>query len=176
MAKWVIDSDHSVAAFSVRHLMVAHVRGQFNTMQGVIHFDPADLAGASVNISIDVPSLTTGNAKRDEHLRSPDFFDAAAYPEMKFRSSSVERIGESSLRVDGDLTIHGITRPAVLEIDYAGPVISPFGGEVTMGFSTSFVINREDFGITWNVPMDNGGIMVSKEVWINLDTEADKEL
>lgn len=175
MPKWIVDSDHSVAAFSVRHLMIARVRGQFNTIKGHIRFDPDDLSGASVEISIDVPSLTTGIQKRDDHLRSPEFFDAGTFPDMTFRSSHAEKTGPDSLGITGELSIHGVTKPVTVRVEYAGPVTSPFGGEITMGFSAAFVINREDFGITWNVPMDDNGIMVSREVWINLDIEADKE-
>ncbi len=173
MTRWRIDPDHSVAAFSVRHLMIANVRGQFNKINGTISFDQTEPAHSAIDIVIDIDSITTGIRKRDDHLLSPDFLEAAKYPQMMFRSTSTEAVGGSRLKVTGDLTIHGITKPVVMVAEYSGPVKSPFGGEITMGFSGSFSINRGDFGITWNEPMEGGGLMIGKEVDITIDIEAD---
>src|SRR3989304_1932456 len=134
MSKWKIDPDHSVAAFSVRHLMIANVRGQFNNITGIIHFDPSALSASSVEAEIDVSGLTTGIKKRDEHLMSPDFFDAGKYPKILFKSTKVEPAGGNRGKITGDLTIHGITRPVTLEVEFSGPVKSPIGGEISIGF------------------------------------------
>lgn len=174
MAKWNIDPDHSVAAFSSRHMMIANVHGQFNKITGTIQFEPDDFAHASVEVVIDAKSITTGIKKRDDHLLSPDFLDAEKYPELIFTSTKAEKAGSHRLAVTGDLTIHGITRPVTLHIDYAGPVKSPFGGETTMGFSIIAEIDRDDFGITWNEPMEGGGVMISKDIKITIEVEADR--
>ena len=171
MAKWVIDPDHSVAVFSIRHMMIAYVHGHFNKINGAIYFDPDDMIHSSVEISIDASSICTGIKKRDEHLRSPDFFDVEKYPEILFKSTKIESTGSRRCKVYGDLNIHGITRPVTLDVEYLGPIKSPFGA-TSLGFSSTIRINREDFGITWNMEME-GGVMVGKDVEINLDVEAD---
>jgi polyisoprenoid-binding protein YceI len=171
MAKWVIDPDHSVAVFSIRHMMISNVHGHFNKIKGAIHFDQDDVIHSSVEVSIDVSSICTGIKKRNEHLCSPDFFDVEKYPEILFKSTKVESTGGRRCKVDGDLTIHGITRPVTLKVEYFGPIKSPFGA-TSLGFSATIRINREDFGITWNMDME-GGVMVGKDVEINIDVEAD---
>jgi len=177
MTKWKIDPDHSVAAFAIRHLMVANVRGQFNNVTGMIEFDPKKPGKSSVAASIEVSSLTTGIRKRDDHVLSADFFDAQKFPEITFRSTNVEITGDNAGKVEGDLTIRGITRPVTLSVEFFGPVKVPedFGGETTIGFSAQTRINREDFQVMWNVPLEGGGVMVGHEVEINLDIEADLE-
>jgi len=177
MAKWKIDPDHSVAAFAIRHLMLVSVRGQFNNVTGTITFDPKDPPASSVEASINMASITTGIRKRDDHLLSPDFFDAANHPAITFRSTGVEDKGSNRGKVKGDLTMRGITRPVVLDVEFFGPVKVPddFGGETTIGFSARTKINRQDFDVKWNVPLADGGIMVGDEVEINLDIEADLE-
>lgn len=173
MKTWTIDSDHSVAAFSIRYLMLAKIRGQCNKLKGTIRFDPADIPGSSVEITFDVAGITTGIRKRDEHLMSDDFFDVKKYPAITFKSTSSEKTGVNNCKVTGELTIHGITRAVVFEADFVGPVKSPMGGEISMGFMARTVINREDFGMTWNEPMEGGGLMLAKDVEIRLDIEAD---
>lgn len=172
MSKWVIDPDHSVAAFVVRHMMVANVHGQFNKIKGVIHFDKADIPNSSVELSIDVSGIYTGIQKRDDHLRSPDFFDVEKYPYMTFKSTKTEITEKNRLKVFGDLTIHGITKQIDIEVAYSGPEHSPYG-ETSMGFTARVKINREDYGIMWNVELKNSGFMVGKEIQIVLDIEAD---
>src|SRR3990172_2258057 len=125
MSNWNIDPDHSVAAFAIRHMMISNVRGQFNSITGTINFDPANPGSATVKAVIAVSSLATGIRKRDEHLLSPDFFEVEKYPEIHFRSTGVEATGGNKGRVRGDLTIHGVTRPVVLEVEYSGPVKGP---------------------------------------------------
>ena len=174
MGKWIIDPDHSVAAFVVRHMMVSNVHGQFNKISGAIQFDPADVGRSSVEAKIDVSGIYTGIQKRDEHLRSPDFFDAEKYPAIAFKSTKVESAGGHSFKVSGDLTIHGVTRPAILNAEHFGPVKGTEEGETVIGFTASTTINREDFGIMWNVALlEKGGVVVGREVRITLDIEGD---
>ncbi len=175
MAKWTIDPDHSVAGFSVRHMMVTDVRGTVTGITGTILFDPAALEQSSVEASITLSGLTTGVKKRDEHLFSADFFDTGKYPLMTFRSAKVEKTGSNRGKIIGDLTVHGVTRTVVMDAEYFGPVKSPadLGGETTIGFSATLKINREDFGITWNVPLGDSNLMVGREVLITVDIEAD---
>lgn len=175
MAIWSIDPDHSVAAFNIRHLMIARVFGQFNRLSGTIHFDPDKKAGCSLELAIDVVGVHTGIVKRDEHLRSPDFFDAAAFPTITFRSTGFNDGTANKKKLSGQLTIHGITRTIILEAAFSGPVTSPveIGGEKTLGLSATTTLNREDFGMTWNVPLAGNGVMVGQEIDIRLEIEAD---
>lgn len=175
MATWTIDTDHSVAAFSVSHMTVANVRGQFNHVTGSVEFNQADPVLSSVAAEIDVASITTGIRKRDDHLLSADFFDAGKYPKITFKSTRVEPSGGNRSMISGDLTIHGVTRPVTMDAEYFGPVKSPedLGGETTIGFSASLTVNRQDFGVKWNVPLEEGALMVGNDVLINLDIEAD---
>jgi polyisoprenoid-binding protein YceI len=173
MAKWVIDIDHSVARFSVRHFMIANVVGLFSKISGSILFDPPDLAHLSVEAEVDIQSLTTGHAARDEHLLSPDYFDAAKYPKMIFKSTRVEPIGRNHFKLIGDLTMIGITNSVALEADYFGPVKSPFSGKSCIGFAAAGQVNREDYGMKSNYAMEGGGLVVGREVAISLDAEAD---
>ncbi|MEN8257589.1 MAG: YceI family protein [Thermodesulfobacteriota bacterium] len=176
MAKWNIDPDHSVAAFKVRHMMVAHVRGQFNKLSGSAQFDPEDPSSFSLEVAVAVTGLYTGIAQRDEHLASPDFFDVGTFPAIIFKSSNFAAAADGG-RLAGDLTIHGVTKPVTLEVSFSGPVISPedFGGETTLGITATTAVNREEYGMAWNVPMDDGGVMVGKDIWIDLDIEVDLE-
>jgi polyisoprenoid-binding protein YceI len=171
--KWTIDSSHSAAGFSVRHMMIANVIGLFGKMIGTIYFDPSNIASLSVEAEIEVGSITTGYPTRDEHLLSPDFFDAANYPKIIFKSTKAEAIGGNRGRITGDLTMRGKSHPVALEFEYVGPVKSPFGGEITIGFAASGKINRGDYDISWNETMPDGGVVVGKDVKITLDVEAD---
>ena len=173
MAKWVIDVDHSVARFSVRHFMIANVVGLFSKMSGVILFEPPDLTRLSVEAEVEVQSLTTGHAERDEHLLSADYFEVATYPKILFKSTRVESIRKTHFKITGPLTMKEITKPITLEADYFGPVKSPFSGKTCIGFSATGKINREDFGMKLSVPMEGGGLVVGREVEIALDIEAD---
>ncbi len=173
MAKWIIDPDHSAARFSVRHFMIANVVGLFSKISGVIRFDPPDVAHLSVEAEIEVRSLTTGHPERDEHLLSPDYFDVGKYPKILFKSSKAKPTSRNRSKVSGDLIIRGITHPVTLEAEFFGPVKSPFSGKVCIGFAGTTKINREDYGMTWNAPMEGGGVVTSREVQINFDLEAD---
>ena len=174
MTKWNIDPDHSVAAFRVRHMMVAHVRGQFNKLSGSAQFDRTDPSTLSLEVSVDATGLYTGIPQRDEHLSSPDFFDVASHPAITFKGTDFTAAGDGG-KLSGDLTIHGTTRPVTLAVAFAGPLVGPedFGGETVLGITATATINREDFGMVWNVPMDDGGVMVGREIEIELNIEAD---
>jgi polyisoprenoid-binding protein YceI len=173
MDKWVIDPDHSVAAFVVRHMMVANVRGQFNKLSGSLRFDPSNIAGSSVEVAIDAAGIYTGIQKRDNHLRSADFFDVANHPRIIFKSDKVEITGAKHFRITGDLTIRGITKTITLDVENSEPEKSPYGGETTIGFAATTKINREDFGLMWNEPLESGGVLVGRAVQILIDVEAD---
>jgi polyisoprenoid-binding protein YceI len=172
MSKWIFDPDHSVAAFVIRHMMVTNVRGQFNKLRGIVYFDPSDVVNSSVDAAIDVAGIYTGIQKRDDHLRSADFFDATSYPQITFKSDKAKITGSKRFSVTGDLTIHGVTKTVTLDVEYSEPEGSPYG-ETSIGFAATTRINREDFGLTWNEALESGGIMVGKEVEIFIDIEAD---
>jgi polyisoprenoid-binding protein YceI len=173
MAKWIIDPEHSVARFSVRHFMIANVVGLFCKIAGVIQFDPPEMSRLSAEAEIEVKSLTTGNAPRDEHLLSPDYFDAANHPNILFKTTRVEPAGDNRAEVTGELAIRGIKRPVPLNVEVFGPVKSPFSGNTCIGFQGVTRINREDYGMTLSYPMEGGGFVVAKEVEITFDLEAD---
>ncbi len=154
-------------------MMIAHVRGQFNKISGTVYFDPLNINASSVELVIDVASIYTGIRKRDDHLRSSDFFNVDTCPTMSFKSTRIESANDDLVQVTGDLRIHGITRRITVPALLSGPVKDPFGDGSSMGFTASFVINREDYGITWNQPMADNGFMVSSEVDIFIDMEAD---
>lgn len=174
MAKWIIDADHSVVAFSVKHMMIAHVRGQFNRLSGVVYFDPQNVAGSAVELTIDASSIITGIQKRDDHLKSSDFFDVAMYPDITFKSTKIDAIEGNRADVLGDLTLHGVTRQITLITEFSGPVKDPFGDALSMGFSGSAVINREEYGMVWNQPMADNGVMLGRDVDLVIDLEADE--
>ncbi|MDH5201806.1 MAG: YceI family protein, partial [Nitrospirota bacterium] len=143
MGKWIIDPDHTVAAFVIRHMMVAHVRGQFNKITGVIQMDNNNKEIVSIEATVEAASIWTGIQKRDNHLRSPDFFNVEKYPLITFKSTEITGNIDKGFRITGDLTIHGITRSVTAEATFAGPVKSPLGGEITIGLSSVLDINRE---------------------------------
>lgn len=172
MAIWNIDPDHSVGSFSIRHMTVAFVHGQMNGVSGTVRFNPDDIESLAVEFEIRGDSIITGIKKRDDHLKSRDFFDIKKYPKITFQSTGVERTGFHSCKITGVINIHGIKKTISLEIDVSGPVKSPFG-DTTLGITGTCVLNREDFGLTWNVPMEKGGFMVGKEVEVSMDMEAD---
>jgi polyisoprenoid-binding protein YceI len=177
MAKWNIDPDHAVGEFTVKHMMVTPVHGQLNKVTGMINFDLADPASASVEIEVDVSPVYTGVDRRDNHLRSTDFFDVEKFPKMYFKSTGIEVVGLNHCKVIGDLTIHGITRSLTFDVTFAGP--SRFFDDeekkmyTTFGFRATTCINREDFGLKWNLDIEDGGFMVGKHVDIIFNAEAD---
>lgn len=168
---WDIDATHSGVYFSVRHMVVAKVRGRFTAFGGAIAFDESAPERSSVEVRIDTASVDTGVPQRDGHLRSPDFFDAEKFPAITFKSRRVET-GEG-LRVIGDLTIRDTTREVVLPVEFAGKAKDPRGGE-RAGFTTRLAIDRKDFGLTWNQLLEAGGVAVGDKVEIELEVEAVK--
>ena len=173
MKTWVIDPDHSVAAFSIRHMMIAQVRGQFNKIEGSVSFDPDNISGSSVELTIDASSVLTGVGKRDDHLMAADFLDTKKYPVISFKSSQIKALSPGRALVTGDLTLHGVTRSITVEVSYTDPVKDPFGDGLTRGFAIAAKLNREDYGITWNQPMPDFGVMLGLEVELLIDLEAD---
>jgi polyisoprenoid-binding protein YceI len=172
--KWEIDSSHSGIHFSVRHMVVAKVRGQFARWSGTVLAEDGNLARAKTNVVIDASSIETGVADRDAHLKSPDFLDVANFPEITFTSSGVEKQSDETLRVTGDLTIRGVTREVVLDVEYAGRTTDPWGNE-RAGFTAKTAIDRKDFGLTWNQVLEAGGVMVGDRVTIEIEVEAVKQ-
>jgi polyisoprenoid-binding protein YceI len=167
---WHIDASHSEIQFAVRHMMISTVRGRFKTFSGVVEGDEQNPTAARVQVEIDVASIDTGDEKRDAHLRSPDFFDAEAYPKMIFRSTGVEQRDDQHGRLHGELTIRDVTKPVVLDVEYAGMAKSPWG-TTSAGFSAETKINRKDWGLNWNVALETGGWLVSDEIKINIELE-----
>ena len=170
---WVLDPVHSDVSFSVRHLMVSKVRGRFSKATGTIHVaeDPTD---SWVEVDIDAASVESGDEKRDGHLRSPDFFDVEQYPQITFRSTRLEGESPGRFLVHGDLTVHGVTRPVTLEAEYHGWTSSPLGDR-RAGFSATAEVDREDFGLTWNVAIEAGGVLVGKKAKLDFEIEAIKQ-
>ena len=171
MATWSIDTGHSAVHFGVRHMMFTKTRGRFTRWTGELRLDPANLASSSVEVTIDASSIDTGDAQRDAHLRSPDFLDVEKFPTLVFRSTRVEDDGEGKLRVTGELTIHGVTKPVVLDTEYAGRVKDPWGND-RAGFAARTAIDRTEFGLRWNLPIETGGLVVGNKVEIELEVEA----
>ncbi|MCS7316093.1 MAG: YceI family protein [Bryobacteraceae bacterium] len=167
--EWEIDSAHSSVQFAVRHMMVATVRGQFGKLTGKVRWDPAKPSEARVEAQVEVGSIDTREPKRDAHLRSPDFFDAEKFPTMTFRSTSVTPVGPGRYRLSGELTIRGITRPVVFEVEGPGQPVRGMGGELRTGATATAKINRKDFGITWNRVLDTGGVAIGEDVAITVD-------
>lgn len=166
---WVIDGSHTSAEFIVRHLMVAKVRGGFGSVAGTIQVAD-DPTASRVEVVIDTASVSTGDADRDGHIKSADFFDVETYPEMKFVSTAVRPIGSSWVLV-GDLTIKEITKPVTLEFDFVGLATDPWGNEKA-AFSATTTIDREDWNLSWNVPLETGGVLVSKKVNLEIEMQA----
>jgi polyisoprenoid-binding protein YceI len=172
--EYTIDSTHSSANFAVKHLMVSNVRGQFSKVTGTISYDPANLEKSSVNATIDAATVDTRDAQRDQHLKSPDFLDTAKFPAITFKSKQFIKSGKA-LKIKGDLTIHGVTKEVVLDVDGPTPELkSPFG-DFRVGASASTKISRKDFGLVWNKALETGGMMVGDEVVITLDLETSRK-
>ena len=168
---WVIDPVHTTIEFAVKHMMVTTVRGRFGQVSGKIELDEEDLTRSSAEVTIPVASIDTREEQRDAHLRSADFFDAENHPNMTFRTKNIERVGDDEYRVTGDLTIRGVTREVVLDARLEGRAKKPTGEEV-IGLTASTAIDRQDFGLKWNVALEAGGFMVSNRVQISLDVQA----
>ncbi len=170
---YAIDPTHSRIGFVARHAMVTKVRGSFNEFTGTGYFDAENPAGSHLELTVEAASIDTRNADRDGHLRSNDFFDMEAYPQITFASTSVEQVDDTTYRVTGDLTIKGVTKPVTVDFDYEGTAVDPFGNH-RLGLDGRVVINRKDWGVTWNAPLEAGGVLVSDKVTLEFEVSAIK--
>lgn len=172
-ADYVIDASHSSVAFKVRHMMVSKVSGTFDSFSGSAQFTADEPGAWSVEAVIEMSSINTNDAKRDDHLRSPDFFDVESHPEMTFKSTGVEVDGDDIMLL-GELTLMGVTKPVELELEFNGEITDPWGNQ-RAGFSAEGKLDRRDFGMSWNKAMDKGGIVVGNDVTIDLEVELIKQ-
>jgi polyisoprenoid-binding protein YceI len=168
---WNLDPAHSVAEFKIKHMMISNVKGQFTGITGVLTLDEADVTNSRIEASIDAASIQTREAQRDAHLKSADFFDVEKFPTLHFKSGRVTRTGDGELAVEGDLSIHGVTRPVVFAVEGPTPPAKDPWGNIRIGLSATTKISRKDFGLTWNAALETGGILVGDEVTITLDVE-----
>jgi polyisoprenoid-binding protein YceI len=172
---WVIDQGHSEIAFSAKHLMISTVRGRFNSYTGTVEADESNPTAAKVDVQIDASSLVTGDEKRDGHLRSPDFFDVEQFPYITFKSTRVEQIDASHGKLYGDLTVRDVTKPVVLDFEYAGQAKTPWG-TTSAGFNATTKINRKDWNLNWNVALETGGWLVGDQITISIELELVKQV
>ena len=170
-ATYTFDPAHSAAHFKVRHMMIANVRGEFRKLSGAVKFDPANPAASSVSVEIDVNSISTREPDRDNHLKSADFFDAAKHATLRFQSKRVEAAGAGAYRVTGDLTIRGVTREVVLNVEGVTEEHRDPWGNMRRGAEAATKINRKDFGLLWNQALETGGVLVGDQVEISLEVE-----
>jgi polyisoprenoid-binding protein YceI len=168
-----IDPAHSKIGFAVRHAMVTNVRGEFTEYEGKLHLDGADPSQSSAELVIKVASVDTRQAQRDEHLRTGDFFSAETYPEITFRSTSAEEVGDDTYRLHGDLTIKDVTRPVTLDLEFTGAATDPYGLN-RAGFEGGTTVDRTDWGLTYNAALETGGVLIGEKVKLVLDISAVK--
>lgn len=172
--KWAVDASHSSIDFSIRHMMIAKVKGTFQAFEAEIEANPADLTTAKINFSVGLASIDTRNTDRDNHLRSADFFDTENMPKMTFEAKQITSTDSNEYDVVGDLTLHGITRSEKFAVIFEGAGRDPWGNE-KVGFSATGAINRSDYGLTYNAALETGGIMIGDEVKIMIEIEASKQ-
>jgi polyisoprenoid-binding protein YceI len=168
---YTLDVTHSRLGFSARHAMVTTVRGQFAEFEGTAHVDTANPSASSAKVNIRAASITTGQADRDAHLRSADFFDTETFPELTFVATGVQRADATTWTVTGDLTIKGVTNPVSIDFESTGSARDPFGN-LRVGFEGSTTINRKDWGLTWNAALETGGVLVSEKIKLEFDVSA----
>lgn len=171
---WQLDKTHSSVNFSVRHMMISTVRGGFEEFDGAFDLNEADPSQSKIEVVIQVASINTKEAQRDGHLKSADFFDAEKYPTITFKSKRIEQLDEEHARLVGDLTIKDVTKEVTLNVEYAGQAKSPWG-TINAGFTAQTKINRKEWGLTWNVALETGGVLVSDEITINIELELIKQ-
>jgi polyisoprenoid-binding protein YceI len=168
---WNIDPVHSHAEFKVKHLMISNVKGQFTRLKGALTLDENKVENSKVEATIEAASISTRDDQRDEHLKSADFFDVEKFPELTFKSTRITRVADGELAVAGDLTMHGVTRNVVFNVEGPTPATKDPWGNTRRGLSATTKINRKDFGLTWNATLETGGFMVGDEVTITLEVE-----
>lgn len=171
---WQLDKAHSSINFSVRHMMISTVRGRFEDFDGTFEINEADPTRSKIAIVIEAGSINTKEAQRDGHLKSPDFFDVENYPTITFKSKRIVKVGRENLHLVGDLTIKGVTKEVALDVEYAGQAKSPWG-TVNAGFTAKTKINRKDWGLTWNVALETGGVLVGDDITISVELEIIKQ-
>ncbi|ALS24675.1 MULTISPECIES: YceI family protein [Paenibacillus] len=172
--KWIVDPTHSSIDFTIRHMMIAKVKGTFHTFEANIEADPTDLTTADVQFSIDLSSIDTRNDDRDAHLRTADFFDIEKYPKLTFQSTQITKTGDGEYNVTGNLNLHGVTRPETFSVTFEGQGKDPWGNEKA-GFSGQGSLKRSDYGLTWNAALETGGVLVGDEVKVSIEIEASKQ-
>ncbi len=171
---WQLDNSHSEIQFSARHMMISKVRGIFETFSGDVNLNQENPEQTSVDVIVDVTSINTRDEQRDGHLKSPDFFDIEQYPNAHFVSTSVERTGDKTAKLHGDLTLRNVTKPIVLDVEYQGMAKSPWGA-TSAGFTASGTLNRKDWGLNWNQALETGGVLVGEEITLNIEVELIKQ-
>ena len=171
LSTWKIDPSHSAAEFKVRHMMISYVKGKFSGLSGVLKLDEGDYTRSTVEVTIPAASVTTVDDKLDAHLKEADFFDVEKFPLLTFKSTSIRFLGDHDYEVSGDLTIRGVTKSVTLSVDdVSAPSKDPWGNQ-RIGLSASAKVNRKDFGLVWNAPLEFGGVLVGDEVAITLDVQ-----
>ena len=168
---WNIDPVHSVVEFKVKHMMISNVKGQFSGIKGALTYNEQSVTDSHVEVTIDAASISTQEPQRDAHLKSPDFFDVDKFPTLSFKSTKVSRAADGELKVAGDLTLHGVTRPVVLAVEGPTPPAKDPWGNSRIAVSATTKINRKDFGLTYNAALETGGILVGEEVTITLEIQ-----
>lgn len=171
---WQLDTAHSSLSFSVRHMMISKVRGEFDTFGATVTLDENDISSSKISAEVDVASINTRQNDRDNHLRSADFFDVENHPKMTFESTSFRSVGGDKVELKGNLTIRGTTNEVTLTGEQRGPVTNPLNQSTAIGFTLEGTINREAFGLTWNQAMETGGVLVGKNIDISLDVQVFK--
>jgi polyisoprenoid-binding protein YceI len=171
---WQLDKAHSSINFSVRHMMISTVRGRFEDFDGTFEVHEADPTQSKIAVEIQTASINTKEPQRDGHLKSPDFFDAEKYPTITFKSNRVEKVDDQHVRLVGDLTIKDVTKEVALDVEYAGQAKSPWG-TVNAGFTAQTKISRKEWGLTWNVALETGGVLVGDEITITIELEIIKQ-
>ncbi|MDZ5470144.1 YceI family protein [Bacillus sp. 31A1R] len=168
---WTVDNAHSSVDFSIKHMMIANVKGTFKNFDAQVEADPSDLTSASIQFNIDIASIDTRNEDRDNHLRSADFFDVENHPTMTFKSTEIVKTDDDEYNVTGELTLHGVTKQETFSVTYEGSGKDPWGNE-KVGFSVAGKLNRSDYGLTWNSALETGGVLVGDKVKIDLQIQA----
>jgi polyisoprenoid-binding protein YceI len=174
MAIWKIDSTHSDVEFKIKHLMITNVTGYFGKYDATVEAAGDDFTDAKISFEADVASISTKNEQRDQHLQAEDFFHAAQYPKITFVSTSVKKVDNETLKIGGDLTMRGVTKPVVLDVEYSGIVKDPYG-QTKAGFEVKGKVNRKDFGVSFNAITDNGGLMLGEEVKLQASVQLVKQ-
>jgi polyisoprenoid-binding protein YceI len=172
---WKIDPAHTAAQFAVKHMMISTIRGEFKGVTGTVVWDDQDVSKSSVDVTIDAKTVNTGEEKRDQDLRSANFFEVEKFPTLTFKSKKVESVGSGKLKVTGDLTMHGVTKEVVLDVDGPSAAVKDPWGNTRCAAGAATKLNRQDFGVKWNANLDGGGVVVSDTVTITIDLEMTKQ-